>query len=87
MTTVDLKKEMLNIACPIMLSFHSDIVYDFEELEKCKIGEALNWFIRERGTHLYSDADCDRIGSVKILKQFRITRNNVDDYDISEVIK
>ena len=53
----DLKVEMMNQAMKVMKAFQSDLVYDFESIDriysnKC---EPCYWIVRERGTHLYTD--------------------------------
>ena len=47
----ELKKTMMNIACPLLEAFYSDIILDFETIEGSKIHDKLYWAIRKNGTH------------------------------------
>lgn len=52
LSLTELKKTMMNIACPLLEAFFSDIILDFEVIEGSKIHDQLYWAIRKNGTHL-----------------------------------
>ena len=49
-TRDDLKKAMLNEACPKMKGFYSDLLDDFNQIDKMEVGQTAQWFYRENGT-------------------------------------
>lgn len=55
MTAREIKIEMLYKILPIMTSYQSDIVYDFECIDEMKAGDIAYWVIRETGTHFITD--------------------------------
>lgn len=48
----DLKKAILNEACPKMEGFYSDLYQDFKDLDKMEVGQTAQWFYRKNGTSL-----------------------------------
>lgn len=51
-TLEDLKKSMMNEACPRMKAFFSDLLDDFKRLDNMKVGQTAQWFYRVNGTAL-----------------------------------
>ena len=51
-TKDDLKKAMLNEACPNMIGFYSDMVEDFKLIDEMNYGDKAQWFYRKQGTCL-----------------------------------
>ena len=46
-TKDDLKKAMLNEACPNMIGFYSDMVEDFKLIDEMNYGDKAQWFYRK----------------------------------------
>lgn len=55
MTAMELKIEMLNKALKIMVGHQSDIVYDFEFIERMEDGESDYWVVSPNGTRFTPD--------------------------------
>lgn len=51
-TREELKKAMLNEACPKMKGYYSDLLDDFNQIDKMQVGQTAQWFYRENGTSL-----------------------------------
>lgn len=54
-TARDLKKEMVNVAMPVMSGFYSDFVYDLEKVDAMgakKWDSHFYWAVRKNGTHI-----------------------------------
>lgn len=49
-TRDDLKKAMLNEACPHMIGFFCDLVEDFKQIDEMEYGDTAMWFYRKQGT-------------------------------------
>ena len=55
MNKTELKQKMLERALPLMISYQTDLVYDFEtidEIDAKGIPCLLSWQVRDTGTHL-----------------------------------
>lgn len=52
-TSDDLKKAMLNEACPKMEAFFSDLYDDFQEIDNMEVGQTAQWFYRKNGTSFW----------------------------------
>lgn len=55
MKNTELKKKMMEKALPLMISYQTDLVYDFEtidEIDAKGIPCLLSWQVRDTGTHL-----------------------------------
>ncbi len=91
-TLDDLKKEMLNEACPKMQAYFSDILEDFKLLDKMEVGQTAQWFYRENGTALRVEdpegfqRDCD-FWKDQIFKKFTILRTGLRKYSVAEITK
>lgn len=49
-TQEDIKKAMLNEACPKMEGYYSDLCEDLKLIDTMKVGQTAQWFYRQYGT-------------------------------------
>ncbi len=55
MKSIELKQKMMKTALPLMVNYQTDLIYDFEIIDKLdneSIPCLLSWQIRDTGTHL-----------------------------------
>nr|DAO74594.1 MAG TPA: hypothetical protein [Caudoviricetes sp.] len=58
MNATEIKKEMITMALPIMTAFQTDMVYDFESIDKMQPGDTAYWvFERPERTSLRIRSD------------------------------
>lgn len=87
----ELKKAMLNEACPQMAAFYSDIYDDFIQLDKMKVGQTAKWFYRLRGTSFRVEdpesftRDLD-FWKKDVFKAYTILRTGRSKYSVKEII-
>lgn len=85
----ELKKAMLNEACPNMEGYYSDLYDDFKELDKMEVGQTAQWFYRKFGTSLRMKDDEDfqrneEFWRDQIIKSFSIIKTGIDTYSVEE---
>lgn len=88
-TLDDLKKEMLNEACPKMKAYYSDIWEDFKQIGEMKVGQTAQWFYRENGTSLRVEDPEDfqrdyNFWKKQVFKVFTILRTGKDSFSVME---
>lgn len=88
-TTKDLKKAMLNEACPKMEGFFSDIYEDFELIDKMKVGQTAQWFYRKNGTSFRVEEPEEfqrdyEFWKHQVFKVFTILKTESDLFSVAE---
>ncbi len=89
-TKEELKKAMLNEACPKMQGFFSDLYDDFQSVDNMKLGETAHWFYRLNGTSFrIEDAEGFerdfRFWKKQVFKVFAIARIGTNKYRVAEI--
>jgi len=89
-TNKELKKAMLNEACPKMQGFFSDLYDDFQSIDNMKIGESAHWFYRLNGTSFRTEDpegfERDfRFWKKQVCKVFVIARIGTNKYRVAEI--
>lgn len=89
-TKEDLKKAMLNEACPNMIGFYSDMVEDFKLIDEMNYGDKAQWFYRKQGT-CFEVEDPQMFQQnfdyweTQIFRSFEIIRKGKDLYSVREI--
>lgn len=89
-TKEELKKAMLNEACPKMQGFFSDLYDDFQSIDNMEIGETAHWFYRLNGTSFRTE-DAEgferdfRFWKKQVFKVFMIARIGTNKYRVAEI--
>lgn len=88
-TREELKKAMLNEACPKMKGYYSDLLDDFQQIDKMEIGQTALWFYRESGTSLRVEDSEEfqrdyNFWKHQIFKVFTILRTGKDSFSVME---
>ncbi len=90
-TREELKKAMLNEACPQMEAYYSDLYEDFIQLDKMKVGQTAQWFYRLHGTSFRVEdpesftRDLD-FWKKEVFQAFTILRTGRNKYSVKEII-
>lgn len=88
-TLEDLKKSMMNEACPRMKGFFSDLLEDFKRIGNMKVGQTAQWFYRENGTSLRIEEPEDfqrdyDFWKKQVFKVFTILRTGKNSFSVME---
>lgn len=89
-TREELKKAMLNEACPHMEAYYSDLCEDFIQLDKMKVGQTAQWFYRLHGTSFRVEdpenftRDLD-FWKKEIFEAYTILRTGRNKYSVKEI--
>lgn len=90
-TREDLKKSMMNEACPRMKAYFSDLLDDFRRLDNMKVGQTAQWFYRVNGTALSIEDPEEfqqnyHFWKKQVFKVFTILRTGKNSYSVMENI-
>ncbi len=88
-TREDLKKAMMNEACPHMKAFFSDLIDDFKSIDKMKVGQTAQWFYRVNGTSFRIEEPEEfqrdyNFWKKQVFKVFTILRTGLNKYSVME---
>lgn len=91
-TKENLKKAMLNEACPKMEGFYSDLYEDFKQINTMQVGQTALWFYRKNGTsfRIEDPEGFERdynFWSHQVFKAFVILRVGNNLYSVKELVK